>query len=569
MSPPQGLVSYPGLTTFTRAEYVLSQGISPGKCTLEMPQELLGGLQRTGDLTFSYGSQSITLSGCVVDQAHIASGEGGFMARVDILDRRWQWAEGYLSGHWNLRMPSGACADEGFNTTPVQVQGDATKIRQGTEKAPQDIASACLDAMGEENYDVSALPNDSRPEIAWSHVNAAKALQELCEGLGCRVVYVIDSDSVQIVTIGEGNGLPQNPAEQWVSAGMNPPETPSALTLVGGPIVWQGFLPLEAVGIDTDGSVKPIALLSYCPAKGWSSDPKYATITDPTLKSLAEKCIYKMWRITSPIQVPTTANVVNTSGAPPTPMQVKLYDRLLDTHNDPNDSSRIIHKKPEVWGYFKTGHNITTVTPTTNVVYKEQIEVDENRWLIITPDALTRTVQQKIQPANIQVKIAYSLRDPTTLEPYRFTLTRPLDSGLDTQAEEIHRDEIYLKVVGQFDNNFNLTGATDNANADNLAQEANYYLDAAQSQYVEKDTLDVPYVGIIPIQVDGLIEQVTYSISGSGTLTRASLATEHNPYVMPYKRRRMLEDHQEQAKAFNRAKRDLRLSRNKAMPGCD
>jgi hypothetical protein len=52
-------------------------------------------------------------------------------------------------------------------------------------------------------------------------------------------------------------------------------------------------------------------------------------------------------------------------------------------------------------------------------------------------------------------------------------------------------------------------------------------------------------------------------------LTRASLATEHNPYVMPYKRRRMLEDHQEQAKAFNRAKRDLRLSRNKAMPGCD
>ena len=51
MSDPQGLVSYPGLQTFTKAEYVLSQGSSPGKCTIELPQELVDGLEATGDLT--------------------------------------------------------------------------------------------------------------------------------------------------------------------------------------------------------------------------------------------------------------------------------------------------------------------------------------------------------------------------------------------------------------------------------------------------------------------------------------------------------------------------------------
>jgi hypothetical protein len=122
--------------------------------------------------------------------------------------------------------------------------------------------------------------------------------------------------------------------------------------------------------------------------------------------------------------------------------------------------------------------------------------------------------------------------------------------------------------VGQFDDNFNLTGATDNVNSDNLQQETNYYLDAAQAQYVEVDSLDVPYVGLIPIQVDGLISQVTYSISEKGTTTRASLATEHNPYVLPYKRAKQLHDQEAQAEQLRRDWRYYQKHRHDAMPGC-
>jgi hypothetical protein len=44
--------------------------------------------------------------------------------------------------------------------------------------------------------------------------------------------------------------------------------------------------------------------------------------------------------------------------------------------------------------------------------------------------------------------------------------------------------------------------------------------------------------------VDGLIQQVTYTIHsgpGGSTMTRASLATEHNPYVLPWTARRRAE----------------------------
>jgi len=80
MSAPQGIVSYPGLATFTKAEYVLSQGISPGKCTIELPQNLVTGLQPTGNLTFEYNDLGIALPNCLLDSAHIDQSEKGYIA---------------------------------------------------------------------------------------------------------------------------------------------------------------------------------------------------------------------------------------------------------------------------------------------------------------------------------------------------------------------------------------------------------------------------------------------------------------------------------------------------------
>ena len=47
---------------------------------------------------------------------------------------------------------------------------------------------------------------------------------------------------------------------------------PGALLLVGGPTVFQDDLPLEAVGIDLDGTIRPINELSYAPVNRSSGD---------------------------------------------------------------------------------------------------------------------------------------------------------------------------------------------------------------------------------------------------------------------------------------------------------
>jgi hypothetical protein len=562
VSDPQGLVSYPGLQTFTKAEYVLSQGISPGKCTIELPQELVDSLEATGDLTITYADQSITLPNCLLDSAHIDQSEKGYIARVTILDRRWQWKFGYISGHYNLRMPGGANADEGFNSSAGSNQDDSdrNKIRLGTEQAPRDLATLCLQAMGEQNYDVSALPNDPRPEVDWSWTNPAEALQTLCEGLGCRIVYWLEDDSVHIVSVGQGQPLPDNGLQTFISQGVNPPNTPSSLRLVGGPWIYQGFIPLTAVGIDTDGSVQPLNSLSYKPKGGWAkeSPETFSSFEDkPDILPLVEKSVYKMWRLDTPIQVPSN-DVPDVNDI----RQIKLYDRLIDTHFDPNDSTKPVPKKPEIWGSFDLKHAQTIRTPeSTQGTYKNGITIDEARWLILTDDRLYSVdANQNYVPANIQIKIAYSVRDDTW-EFYRFTQDMQLDSTLDTQPRIIHRDEIFGKAVGSFKVDFTLRDYTDNFDTDNLGQEANYYLKAAAQEYIEQDSFDVPYVGIVPIQVDGLIQQVTYTISsgpGGSTMTRASLATEHNPYVLPWATRRRIE--KERASANFKKKHGRRSS---------
>jgi hypothetical protein len=543
MSAPQGLISYPGLSTFTKAEYVLSQGISPGKCTIELPQGLVTGLQATGNLTFEYNDLAISLPNCLLDSAHIDQSEKGYIARITILDRRWLWKFGYISGHYNLRMPGGANADEGFNSSASNNQdgGDSTNIRPGTEQAPQDLATLCLQAMNEQNYDVSALPNSSRPEVDWSYANPAEALQSLCESLGCRVVYWLANNSVKVVTIGQGQPLPDNGLQTFISEGVDPPNTPSSIKLVGGAWVFQGFIPLTAVGIDTDGSVQALNDLSYTPPQnGWAAeDPNVfpSLSNQPDILPLAEKSVYKMWRVDGPIQVPS-----NDAPAVTDLRQLKLYSRLVDTHFDPNDQTKVIPKKPEIWGSFEPKYAQTVQTPTsTQGTYKNGITVDEDRWLIITDDALYSHSKKQYAPANIQVKIAYSVRDANTWEFFRYTQDFQLNSAVPTQPRIIRHEDIFGKAVGTFDNNFNLTDFTDNTDTDDLNAEANYYLQAAAQEYIEQDSLDVPYAGLVPIQVDGLIQQVTYSISsgpGGSTMTRASLATEHNPYVLPWPVRR-------------------------------
>jgi hypothetical protein len=550
MSDPQGLVSYPGLTTFTRAEYVLSHGIAPGICTIEMPQELVTNLASTGDLTLYYADQYVTLKNCLVDLGNVQAGIDGYHAIVQILDRRWAWRPqsggNDVCGHFNLpALPPPVGED---SATAAQLQNPLPgTIMPGTEQTPQQLATALLNIMGEQNFDVSQLPNDARPEVHWSWANPGQSLEDLCNSLGCRVVLWIPDNTVHLVQIGVGNNLPDGPV-QWVSFGVNPPELPDSLMLVGGVTVYQALLQLEPLVVDVDGSIKTIndPNLSYAPNDGWSSTNPYLLpgFTDPAL-SLAQDTLYRLWRPIVPFTAPDGTMVTDAS-------QFVLYDRQVDTHQNMATQLGANTKRPTIYGTFDPA--LAQGTDTSKIFgtpYKGGISVLQDWGMIRTEDPLAYVdAQGNYHPANIWIKISFAIRDPHTFEPDRYTKKLPLNSGSGTGYAVVLREEVALTVSGVYaatnngptaaDNGqgYQLTGQLTNNDQGQLDQQADYYLAATASQYITVFSLDVPYAGLVPIQVDGLIQQVTYSIvsgPGGSTLTRASLNTEHSKYIPKYK----------------------------------
>jgi hypothetical protein len=549
--PLQGIVSYPGLAwgnSFTRAEYTASHGISAGQCVIEMPQQNVALLAQQGDVTFSYGSNSFTLYDCVVDQVNTGTSQNGYIARVVILDRRWRWhpvkAGGYVNGHFNLPMPGGATNTGGFDGQPAF---DQPTLRPGTEMAPQDLASQCLSAMGEQSFDVSVLPNDARPEVHWSYQNPAEALNQICDQLGCRIVLNLEENAVQIVAIGEGEPLPIDGTVEFPAVGANPPEVPGSLLFVGGATIFQDYLSLEAVGIDLDGTIRPIDDLSYAPVNrdtgspDWTHEPpNWPSLDDGQAKALATRWLYRLWRLSMPY---TGAFMPDGQSASITRIdQIHLYDRRIDTWVSPDDATQLIVGKPELWGTFDQAYAQNYGTSAEGAadgspsLYAGEATVDADRGLVVSEHPLYYSDDDGLHPASgLAVNAAFSLHDPDTWEPLRYTRQRTLDADGGTGPRIVRREDVVRKLY--------VASGQSNDQSDELDQKADFYLDYAQAQYIQQDTLDVSYADLKLLQPDGLTQQVTWSIEcpGGGTKTRASLATEHNPYVPRYRTRRQIE----------------------------
>lgn len=287
----QGRVTFPGILQIQRASYTRSQGIQPGICTIDMvPQNLEQyPLPFNGELVFewresatdvlaSYSSLKIEMPGCRLDRASLQRSQNGEVWRVPILDRRWKWAFGSFSGHWNVK---------------VNGRLETRKI-----KTPYELAELCLEAMGEKDYDIDDLKvfdvkrSEMRPEVHWDRIPPAQALEELANAIGYRICLGWD-DKVRLREFGDGEVLPDG-AIMVRGFEQDFPERPDSVTVVGGISYHEAFWELEAVGKDIDDEWKPMDHLSYIPvlengAKTWqlSSPPDFEGIL-ATYKELDE-----------------------------------------------------------------------------------------------------------------------------------------------------------------------------------------------------------------------------------------------------------------------------------------
>lgn len=265
---------------------------------------------KNGDVTISYGPFKRVFRNCTIDYIE-RSDPNKLEWSATLLDRRYLWRFAVISGTYNARWKNG------------------TELRDETQKTPAELASLCLAAMGEKNANLAALKRFSNldfPQVEWDNTDAANALAELCERYGCRPVF--DNDQVAIVNVGDGEELDVS-GNRWPvvedSETFNPPEKPGTIVVRFAPTSIQADLPLIPVGVDTDGTIKPINQLSYMPPPGTEAGPPkldYSTgmkyidavkglwnctgddgwrgIPSPYLRQLAEDNIYKLYAISPP-----------------------------------------------------------------------------------------------------------------------------------------------------------------------------------------------------------------------------------------------------------------------------
>lgn len=350
MAAAEALALFPGIESYIAFDFVLKPGFAPSTATFVIQPQILRPqrddtlqLRWTGDRPFR-----LRFPGCRFDRVEVNKQRGGLEYwTCYIQDRRWKWQQtGRISGRYNVRDGE---------------EEDAT-IREGTEKTPRELATLCLEAMGERSFDVSQLPNEPRPFVEWDYKLPSDALDELISPLGCYLVPVLNRgtfDRVRIERLGHGRELPGTPGNgrppgDTVEAGgltFNPPERPDALIACGRRTRVQMDLELEAVGKDFSDDFAPINDLSYAPATGnkpvgWAgayppagpkelwqfSDPPYfQNVSDVRARDFAQAYVFRYYRIKTPFKLPFSTTLLQPRGEkqPETVTQIKELRDIL------------------------------------------------------------------------------------------------------------------------------------------------------------------------------------------------------------------------------------------------
>lgn len=563
MPERHGVVSYPGLVSFISGSYTVSHGISPGVVSIVCPPQAVAPAAG-GPVTFSDGLTVVTIPDCKLDSLNVVKDSSGERWILQLFDRRWRWRElGAAKGYYNQPDPHGI-------------------LYPWTVATPRDLVEFCLFDMGETRYQID-VPNSALPPINWDYQTPAVALQQLCDSLGCRIVYRLDTDSVLITPAGQGGPLPPG-ALYSDSPGLNLPERPDSIVCVGAPIRWQLRLRLEAVGRDWDGLYRPLDALSYKPANGWgaSAPPYFAnvTATDRLTRlqalDLAKQTVYRCYRLvnvdaegTVGIQVPGVGTLTRreqlvlqdtkVEQVQPNPIDERILDadgqRLRVHYYDgfrrdvPAEAfgSRFI-------GSVGVNHSTNKVqnTPLTS-----KIQVDfsiDPTWQVVTFSEYVFKVvttvlgsgasQTTVEPANVFLETGCLVRDPDTHQVIRYE--RALDLGaprFGTKPLYVLHEDVQLNVIADYqqvtEDQYLLLGVRDlqAGQGFSLAEtllRSSYYLAGAAARYRVTGAQTRIYNGLVAIPLDGAIQQVTWVVGEpQGAQTTASLNTEHDPYVPP------------------------------------
>lgn len=577
----QGTMSYPGILRYESLDFCDLTGVTPAVATIQCyPQDDLP--SPNGDIVINYGSNQITLKYMHVDSIAYHQDGGGKIVTVRLVDERWAWDFYQITGNYNIRFPNGL-------------------VDPAHEKKPQELATLLFQMLGVDAFDVSLLPNDARPEADWENANAAAELEKLCNGLGCRVVPVRSLNLWRICVTGDGNDLPDGIPYENPGQGINPKETPDYLKVVTAPFLFQVRLQLKGCARDTDHAWKDLTALSYqvttppngrpiAAAAGFGFDYKKQSYisavrtiqpdgTGKSPREFALESVFKCWRVdpvpsTIPTQtafdgtlqfwLPGYQNYVSRR-------QLILSNELVESYTDELD---VDHKRPayivgSFWGRYAENGMYPAGTRIDKQAdsYERREEpasfnlaidhLDTDRSIVTTSRQLMTYYPTNVTDAfsafgvaSLFLTCAVQVKDPVTWQPVRYEKYLQIGNGTNKNfCQVILQEDIQPWTIQNYDVNGNPVGgyvdytaqsplrALNRNNKDDADQMCNYYLNAYAQTFMIVATKTRTYIGLFPIDMDGAICQVQWTIDKGGSSTRASEGTEHNYQIPTYEQR--------------------------------
>jgi len=530
---PQGLATYDGISTddVVSASMTFSHGITPSSCLFQMVPTLNLNPPPGGTLRFYWDGQAVAeFPDSIIDQGSIRR-SGRVIISLRILDRRWKWQYGEISGWYNRREPDG-------------------KLDPKLEKTPQELAELCLKAMGETNFNVGDLPNESRPEVNWVCANPANELANIVDSLGCRIVLQLDN-TVKIHETGKGGNLPEPFNVNNDGFGINPTEKADKIKLHGAPIKFQSRLELEAVGKEKDGTVVPINQLSYRPPNGWEYETPYAfyNVTRQEDRKLAVETVFKWYRVVG--QCDGTKDVPGLTDDQGNPIAAETWQLLpLAGHliqTQPDKDGVEVNKPAIIRGAYWDGEADFKNTKRFEVVDRQFSIQAEDGIVVFTDPTYALGAARESLPATLDLETAYLVLDANSCQHYRYSKERDTgDPKLGTEPKILRHDEIEHTKQAEYGSDCQVVGVF--TNTQQVEKEADHWLDAEVNAIQTVQTKDIEYADIRAIDVDGAIQQVSWSVGPSGGKTRASRNDEFDRAVLRYSRKQEIEEQKRQAR---------------------
>ena len=494
-------VAFSGIEAIHKATISKHRGVKPSKATLVVrAQGTAPPSIGTLTLTDTNASEAWQEAAIAWAQRRHITNTSPHLVSVIVSDRRWKWAQQTISGVYNTRLDDGSVA-----TT--------------NKKSVRELITVIFQAMGE-TVDASAAPNDLYPFTSWTGTRCHLAIHRLLSQVGCTIALNYQTNQAVVSKRGTGAQLPQTGTEIEPPLTLTVGPAPSKLKLECAPVVVQSKIKLEAVGIDTDGSIKRIDDLSYKPTDWTTEWPlDFSGVTDEAHRALAQQSVWRIWAIKEfaegGLSIPELTGVSITK---PTQL-LPLRERLLETDKDHNDVQR------QNFPYLE-GTAVYTDTGTEPERCNVKFTILYDQGLVITESPVFTLTASGISEPSLYLTVAHHVRDATTDGLVTYSKEKNLGPGNSTISDSV--PELTRTIIRLY------SGTSPSTTTDNKATvdaEADKYLDAMQVRYAPVDApSSMRYRGFTFPTIDGAIAQVVHRMYGGKAETDVSRGYEDDAF---------------------------------------